>query len=104
MIIKCSNCDKQLLEIDDQTVNTNETVFKSYATCPYCKDKSFVFDFYRNSRASGIGVESEVKFDIVKDGDISQQTEVCPDFKLITVINNFTRGEGNTWVFQIGKA
>ena len=104
MIIKCSNCDKGLMEIDDKTINPNEAIYKCHATCPYCEDKSFVFDFYKNSRASGVGVETEVQFDIVKDGSKTKQTEVCPDFIPATRINNFTKGDNSTWVFKIGKA
>lgn len=92
------------MEIDDKTVNPHEAIFRSQATCCYCKDKSFVFNFYKNSRCCGVGEAFNVTFDIVKDGDEIKQQAECPDFKLLTKIDNFTKGDGNTWIFHISKA
>lgn len=43
MIIKCSSCNKKLVEIIRANTPT-DVVHKFVANCPFCGDKSFVVD------------------------------------------------------------
>ena len=55
IILRCSACDAQLVDIWVQLPNSGQK-WKARATCPYCFDKSYVSEFEGGFAQGGISV------------------------------------------------
>lgn len=55
VILRCSACDAQLVDIWIQMPQTKQE-WRGRATCPYCGDKSFIHEWVGGFAAGGIAV------------------------------------------------
>jgi phage FluMu protein Com len=81
--IKCSNCNKRILDI--KNIGTNDNI-ESYiiVKCPFCADKSFTQHI--------LGRFAFVEPDGIKMTDFPMTTDKSPDGKIIQRVTVTTKG------------
>lgn len=106
--IKCSNCNKELIEIDESS-GLKDKIKKCVVSCCFCGDKSFKFDFYEKSKIRGISKiqESEQLFDTAEDiKDVgSSLTLVYKGHEIINITSfvGIENSKDGTWILKTQK-
>ena len=107
--IKCSNCNKELVEIDDQYALKDKAPTKSVVQCCYCGDKSFKFDFYERSKIRGIS-KVEIMDQLFDTADIKNlDSNMTLQYKSneITKVTDFigmSKDKDGTWILKTQKS
>jgi hypothetical protein len=106
MIIKCSNCQVPLIELQDSSIESCKeygvAANEANVECCFCGDKSFSFEFYPGTRVAPCGTSYENPYVLASnpDGDIVGS---CPDFKPDLYIVGLDRKGSNQWTFKTKK-
>lgn len=107
--IKCSNCDKDLLEIDESFSPKDKIFGKCVASCCYCDDKSYKFDMFEKSHIRGISkIEVTDQFFDTADlknieSNITFQYK-AEEIKNVTSFVGMSKDKDGIWVLKTQKS
>ena len=100
MIVKCSNCNKKLIEVDDVALTSKKVEYQ--ASCCYCGDNSFKFQAHEGVRMSGVGIEKEDEYAFYEEGQ-DHAMYTSPRFVYATMIVNMKRMGEDSWLIITKK-